>query len=204
VATVACVWLASADLCAAAEPTAREQPPADLSQMRDITGIEKLPVEPADHRWLVGLGIGVGLLVLALPVAWWLRRRAARPEPVVPPGSWALAELDRVEALGLPAAGEVERYHTLLSDVVRRYLELRFALRAPQQSTEEFLEAMRHSPQLPAEQQELLRDFLRRCDLAKFARAGFSEEECRVAGRTAREFVEQTRVAPSPEHRPAA
>jgi hypothetical protein len=92
----------------------------------------------------------------------------------------------------------VERYHTLLSDIVRRYLELRFQLHAPQQSTDEFLEAMRRSPRLTAEQEGLLRDFLRQCDLAKFARAGFSAEECQAAARVARTFVEQTPAQEKP------
>jgi hypothetical protein len=192
------------DVGRAAGPTTREQPPTDLSQLRDITGIEKVPAAPADDRWMIWLGVSLAVAVVGLVVFWWLRRRRALPAPAAPPGPWALVELDRVEALALPVSGRVERYHTLISDVIRRYLELRYALRAPQQSTEEFLEAMRSSPHLPAEQKELLRDFLGRCDLAKFARAGFSAEECAVAARMARQFVEQTMTAAYRSPQPAS
>src|SRR5262249_20238867 len=92
----------------------------------------------------------------------------------------------------LTIPGAAERYHTLLSDVVRGYLEKRFEVLASRQTTPEFLEAMRGSPQLTAPQQDLLREFLRRCDLAKFARANPSPEECRAAAAMARDFVEQT------------
>jgi hypothetical protein len=85
----------------------------------------------------------------------------------------------------------VERYHTLLSGVVRRYLEARFRLPARRQTTAEFLEAMRRAPQLNAGQQELLRDFLERCDLGKFAPVTPSAEECRATAGMARRLIEQ-------------
>ena len=106
---------------------------------------------------------------------------------------WALAELDKVEAQRLPEAGQIEQYHTLLSDTVRRYLELRFGLHALRQSTEEFLATVGQASSLSQLQQQLLHDFLQRCDLAKFARAGFSMEECRAVAIMARDIVLQTR-----------
>ncbi len=90
------------------------------------------------------------------------------------------------------------RFHTELSDVVRRYLELRFQLRAPRQTTAEFLESMRDAPQLTGEQQALLRDLLERCDLAKFARAAAPPEECQAAAAMARTFVQQTAAPAKP------
>ena len=50
----------------------------------------------------------------------------------------ACRELDRIASLGLPAAGQVERFHTLVSNVLRRYLEKRFGLPARRQTTPEF------------------------------------------------------------------
>src|SRR5262249_36005948 len=110
----------------------------------------------------------------------------------------AIRELSRLESMGLPQHGQAERFHTLLSDTVRRYLELRFQLRAPRQTTAEFLDAMRNSPQLDSGQRNLLRDFLERCDLAKFARAEYSTDECRNTADMARLFVDQTKPAPVP------
>jgi hypothetical protein len=101
--------------------------------------------------------------------------------------------------LELPAAGEFDRYYTRLSDLMRRYLELRFGFHAPEQTTAEFLESARQSPLLTAEQQAVLRPFLERCDLVKFAGIGSTVEECRSAAAMARSFVEQTgRVTDDP------
>jgi hypothetical protein len=172
---------------------------ADLKEIRDITGPEPVPPPPSLFgvlRW-VGLGIiGVALLL----GGWELRRRFVAPRPEQAPHEWASRELDRIEAMALPQAGHAERFHTLVSDTIRRYIELRFDLHAPRQTTAEFLEATKQSPQLTSAQQGLLRDFLERCDLAKFARAEYSVPECQAALGMARTFVDQTAPAKaSPE-----
>ena len=61
-----------------------------------------------------------------------------------------------------------------MSGVLRHYLEKRFGLPATEQTTTEFLDGLRRSTLLTAEQQEALRAFLGQCDLAKFARAEFT------------------------------
>jgi hypothetical protein len=171
---------------------------ADPSQARDITPPEDIP--EAKSPWkAVLIWTGVAFLVLgAILGALELKRRLSPPRPELAPHEWALRELDRLEALGLPEHGQAERFHTFVSDAIRRYLELRYQLRAPRQTTAEFLEAMRQAPQLSADQRMLLRDFLERCDLAKFARAEYSTAECKATATMARNFVEQTKPTPEP------
>jgi len=53
---------------------------------------------------------------------------------------------------------------------VRRYLEDRFRLRAPEMTTEEFLQAAQQNPQLPREHRSSLGRFLTEADMVKFAR----------------------------------
>lgn len=176
----------------APEATSKQTAPTDLGQLRDITGIEPLP--PAPPRTTVPLWpwLVFALIAGSAPLVWvWLRRR--RLESVPPPADlWALEELGRIERQGLPEAGRVELFYTSLSDVMRRYLELRFQLPAAQRTTPEFLTTLTESGLLSSSQQEALGGFLERCDLAKFARAGFSTEECGRAVAWARTFVEET------------
>jgi hypothetical protein len=163
----------------------------DLSELRDITPIEEIPPGRSWRQsalWL-GLALALGGLVLGGGNLLWRRLRRT---PSVSPDRWALGELEQIEALALPRTAEVERYHTLLSDVLRRYLELRFGLHAPQQTTSEFLAAMARASPLSPAQQALLQEFLQRCDLAKFAQAQPSAEECGAVATMARTFVEQT------------
>jgi hypothetical protein len=162
-----------------------------LKTVRDIPDIEPVPPAPPAPSWkryLQWLAVAAAVLLAA---AWALRRRLASKPAPLPPDRWALRELDRIERTTLPPAGEPDAFHTQVSNVVRRYLHERFGLRAPQQTTAEFL-ALSAPQQLPAAQQALLRDLFERCDLAKFARAGASPEECRRAATLARAFVQQT------------
>ena len=170
----------------------------DPSQLRDIPGPE--PIAESKSPWIPVLRwSGAALVALAaIMFALEWRRRHKRPTPELPPHEWAVRELARLEGMGLPQHGQAERFHTLLSDTIRRYLELRFQLRAPRQTTTEFLEAMRTAPQLDADQRNLLQGFLERCDLAKFARADYSADECRATTEMARSFVDQTKPAPTP------
>jgi hypothetical protein len=145
------------------------------------------------RRWgfVLLLAATVVLVLLA-----WLKKRNIRRQAALPLDRWALREIERIETTLLPPQGAAETYHTHISFVVRRYLAERFGLRAFQQTTPEFLEAIRHLPQLPPEEQTLLTELFQRCDLAKFARAGTTPEECQQTAALARDLVRQTIKAP--------
>jgi hypothetical protein len=163
----------------------------DLSEIRDITPPEEVPSAPSRLALVLGAVLALGALGLLLVIGrLWSGRR--RPSVALPPHQWALRELEGIQARACATDQEVEQWHTLLSDIIRQYLELRFHLRAPEQTTTEFLEEMRRSPELTPEQQTLLQDFLERCDLVKFARAVPSPAECQATAERARSFVEQT------------
>jgi hypothetical protein len=158
---------------------------------------EPPPPEPnGQPSWLWRGGMMILVLALAALVltAWWSKRRARRELPL-PPEQWALREIDRLEFTMLPPKGEVESYHTQMSYVVRRYCSERFGGHALQQTTAEFLDELQRTSGMPAEQQMLLREWFQRCDLAKFARAGASSEECRRTAKLARELIRQTSSA---------
>jgi hypothetical protein len=163
-----------------------------LKEPRSAPGVEAQP-STFEWPWQIGAAAAgaVGLL-LVLGSAWYVSRRRPSARPPSPPDQWALSELTRIEQTVAPPAGDSERYHTLLSNVVRRYLAERFGLSAPRQTTAEFLKTLRASDKLPPDQQAMLRDFLEQCDLAKFARAPASSDDCRRAAELARAVVRQT------------
>ncbi len=161
-----------------------------LRDMRPAPPPVPLPPLPPSwaRRWLPPLAWGVGAVALLLAGGWALSRRRPAPAPPLPPHRRALAELDRLAAV----SAEPAEYHTQLSHVLRRYLAERFGLRAPQQTTAEFLAAVAAVPELSAEAKELLRECFARCDLAKFAAARFAPEECRRSWELARAAVAGT------------
>ncbi len=103
--------------------------------------------------------------------------------------------LDRLMNHPLPPPQELDPFFVQLSSIIRQYVERRFALRAPELTTEEFLAAMVQSPELRESHRELLREFLRKADLVKFAGALPSHEEIRGSLRAADLFLEETRQA---------
>lgn len=139
----------------------------------------------------------VGALLLAVAAVaglwWWKRRKERLSAPrVVPPHEIALTALDALLSEGLLAAGAVELFYLRLSDIVRHYIEDQFSLRAPEQTTEEFLVAMSRGPHIRRDHQTLLRDFLQRADMVKFAKFVPAAEETGGAVEAARQFIEQS------------
>lgn len=89
------------------------------------------------------------------------------------------------------------RFCSLVSDVLRGYVEDRFELRAPERTTEEFMEELRSSMKLHAAHKSLLEDFLSRCDLVKFARFEPTISELQALLDSALRFIDET--APEPQ-----
>jgi hypothetical protein len=159
---------------------------ADLS---DIAG----PVDVPVPWWWWALA--AVLLAAAVGASLWLwkRRRDKLTAPrVVPPHEIALKALDALLSDSLLASGAVEMFYLRLSNIVRHYIEDQFSLRAPEQTTEEFLAAMSRGPQIRRDHQTLLRDFLQRADMVKFAKFVPDADETGGAVEAARLFIEQT------------
>jgi hypothetical protein len=178
-------------------PSLRAQSADAPTQPRDITGIEEPPPAPAGPRWPYFLGFALAAIAVAGAAAWRFGRGGPRPVRL-PPDQWALQELDAIAAKRLPEAGQGERFHTLISDVIRRYVDLRYDLRAPKQTTPEFLKSLAEDSSLPPEKQAKLSEFLRRCDIAKFAPVVASVEESREVLELARAIVQEESVVSSP------
>ncbi|MDD5556851.1 MAG: hypothetical protein PHN82_06325, partial [bacterium] len=123
------------------------------------------------------------------------RRRGPPAAPARPAHEIALEEIARLLAADLPGRGLVREFYASLSDIVRRYIERRFGLNAPDRTTEEFLLEAGAAGGLPERERGLVGDFLARCDLVKFARYGPRAGEIAGAAAAARRFIEETKAA---------
>lgn len=162
----------------------------DLRPMLDELR-EETPPTPSKsaYGWLVALAVVVAIW-LAVKGA---RRRSMR-EQRVNAYEFARRRLDAELTRPVPESDtEIDRYFVAVSSIVRRYLEDRFELRAPDLTTEEFLELAGRSKDLSSDHQNLLRDFLRQADLVKFAGVKTSSAEVKRAGELASRFLEETR-----------
>ena len=140
--------------------------------------------------------VASGLAVVAgaaLGAVAWLRRAEERARLTA--FDRAMARLDRLERRGLPAADAADAWYVELSDIVRRYIEARFALRAPELTTEEFLAEAGRASELTTAHRELLSAFLATCDRVKFARYSPGDDESRGALDVAKRFLNETAVS---------
>jgi hypothetical protein len=141
--------------------------------------------------WLVGLAV---LAAIAAPLAyrsWKAARAEGRRRSAY---DVARARLDTLSQKQRPASEEdIDSFFVELSALIRRYLEDRFELRAPELTTEEFLQVASASPDLDESHQGFLRSFLRRADEVKFARFIPPPEDIEAALATAARFLDETR-----------
>ncbi|MFH1038748.1 MAG: hypothetical protein V1789_08805 [PVC group bacterium] len=163
----------------------------------DIRGIKPPVGLPVSYRWVLYL-IG-GILLLAALVLLLIKKvfrrkpKAVPAPPPRPPHEVAYEQLRRIKEENLPGRGLIREYYTGVSDVVRRYLENRFGLRAPERTTEEFLHDMASTDFLTVPQQDLVGAFLGECDMVKFARYGPTEKEIDGVYDAAIRLVDETK-----------
>jgi hypothetical protein len=159
--------------------------------LRDI----KPPVEiPSGWEWLWWTLAALAFLALIFFLWRWLKNRPveALPDPALPAHIRAKQKLQ--EALSL--ISQPKPFCTAVSDTVRFYLEEQFNFRAPERTTEEFLYELQATNLLLPDQKDSLGEFLRRCDLVKFARYEPGEPELYDLHGAAVRLIEETEPAP--------
>ena len=146
---------------------------------------------------LIVLG-GIVLALLVFGVWWWLRSKKSKDEmkgvdlDLRPIHERALEELKRLEDSGLLEEDLYKEFYSGVSDIVRHYIEGRFSLNAPEQTTQEFLEATSRTHVITYGHRKLLQEFMSECDLVKFARFRPRLDEANHLLVQAREFIRST------------
>ncbi|MDP8299910.1 MAG: hypothetical protein P9L88_08435 [Candidatus Tantalella remota] len=163
------------------------------ADIRDLKGM----IISGAKRAMVLMVIGL-ILIAALISAFLYFKRGGRfpgmaPKKEFTPEEIAYRDLRALEKRGLADKGLVKEYYSRLSDIIRRYLEGRFYFRAPEMTTEEFMEEVKKSPKLIDGQKGLLQDFLSHCDMVKFAKYGPTPLEMIDSFKAAGKFVDQAR-----------
>ncbi|MCX7927695.1 MAG: hypothetical protein N2606_06140 [Candidatus Omnitrophica bacterium] len=155
----------------------------DIRGPKDIT--EKSPI----------LILGVVLLILAVCfLLYFLKgKKKQKKPPVIPADVIALRALEELQNKQYVEKGLYKLFYFELSDIVRRYLENRFGIRAPEMTTEEFLHKLNSDQtSLEDKHKQLLGNFLGHCDLVKFAKYQPDKEEINSSLDSARMLIEET------------
>ena len=156
---------------------------------RDIKDAVDVPLE-TQWAWIIGVCVLIAVLSIGA-YRWWFHKPSG-PVYIEAPHERALRELDELAARQLPNKGLVLDFYVLLSDTVRHYVEGRFGICAPEQTTKEFLASARHHPQIIDDHQRLLASFLRAADMVKYAAQRPGPNECDRGLDAARGFVQES------------
>ena len=158
---------------------------------------------PLPRRWDHVIAVLIALIaVCIIATIIILRRRrtaGAAVEIRIPPHEIAFRALDELVAEDLPGQGFFKPFYQRVSDILRRYIEGRFNLHAPEQTTEEFLENLRSSQDLDSKYRPLLAGFLKECDMVKFAELQPAAGDAARTVDTCRAFIAATLVDEQPE-----
>lgn len=167
---------------------------ADASaEITDIKPVHKLPGRIPRWVWMV-----FGVAACAVLIGWlssklWKHRETILPKsPPVPPHILAFRALEKLHKKGLLEKNECNPFYTELSLILRTYLEGRFQLNAPDETTEEIIEELSTSPDLSGTQHNILQAFMHQADMVKFAKGHPDRTTMERAFETTKQFVEET------------
>jgi hypothetical protein len=170
--------------------------PAEAANAQLVSARGELDPDVGGVGWVALLGIAslvaiVGSGSLLAYRAWRARRRIERQRSAY---DEAVIRLRELEQEGPPDQAGADAWFVALSAIVRHYLEQRYEIRAPELTTEEFLQVATARPELSTDHRGLLRSFLERCDRVKFAGYRPDADESLATLKAARGFIEDTRL----------
>jgi hypothetical protein len=163
-------------------------------ELRPAAGKLDPSVGGTPWTWIL-LGLSLGAIALSASLLFVRHHRARRRIAAkVSAYDDAISKLRALELRGAPAADAADAWFVELSAIVRSYLEHRYDIRAPELTTEEFLQAASRSPELTSVHRGQLSEFLERCDRVKFAGYRPDTNESIETLAAARAFVEDTHL----------
>jgi len=140
----------------------------------------------------------LAVLALIFTAFYFYRKRKKKPlfkkeEPKIPADEKALDNLARLRLKKLWQAGKVKEYYSELTDIVRVYIEDRFAVMAIEMTTHEILDGLKKHL-INDEAMQKLRGSLELADLVKFAKANPTPLENDTCLNHGIDFVNETKL----------
>lgn len=159
--------------------------------LHDIKPPENLP--QSYNLWIWG-GILFGFALLSgIAVVVIIRTRKKTSDGIaankIPAHLLAFDEFNALVSENLVEKGDIKVFYQKISDIVRRYIENRFNIKAPEQTTEEFLSGIQTRNDFNDTYKALLKNFLTHCDLVKFARHQPETEDIQNTFDSSKEFI---------------
>ena len=164
-------------------------------ESKDIKGLKPLWKIKRSKLLFVFL-IVCFLGILGVLYAMVIRKKADffKEQKEQKPHEKAYTALYTLRAKDLPMKGKSKEFYTELSAIVRQYIEDRFCMRAPEMTTEEFINFVKNSDLVTRDQKNILKMFLFECDKVKFAKHLPKQIEMLDSFKIAENFVDETKL----------
>lgn len=166
----------------------------------DLKPQQNLPFKVAEIKSYLWWGFLALVLLVALAIALdrYLKARGRRlgdlfkPAPPQPPHVIAIAALEALHHQKLWQNNKHKLYYSLLTEILRTYIDGRWGVSAMEMTSDEIIAAMR-SVELPDKARMDLTAILRDADLVKFAKFAPEAEQNENDYQKAYYFVEETK-----------
>ncbi|MCX7880354.1 MAG: hypothetical protein N2517_06810 [Ignavibacteria bacterium] len=163
------------------------------ADFKDIKGIIEVPITIWDYLpYIIGFFIALGVGVIIFFVYKKIKKERLPEELKVPPHEWALSQLKKLESEKLWQRGEIKEYHSRLSEILRRYMELQFDFPALEMVSREIIEYLRANELVNSNLLNQLNRAFEVSDLVKFAKFVPLPDEHTFCMKVAIEFIENT------------
>ena len=172
---------------------------------KTIKGIYEEPFNLVDwtrSNWTLILLTLLGLALIYLLIRLSKRKRVALPAEkeviLLPPHEQALVDLEKLKSKKSHTETDKKPFYSELTGILRRYLEDRFFVPAPEQTTEETLQSLKYLS-LDQEWQDHFKSLLRTADRVKFAKERTTDTIAEQLLVRSRDFVIGTKPIPKSE-----
>ncbi|MGN1226312.1 MAG: hypothetical protein ACI4TL_03645 [Candidatus Cryptobacteroides sp.] len=128
--------------------------------------------------YIFGSLLGIALIVLAIIYLPRLfRKKSVKEKQKDPPHVVALRELDRYRSDKYWAPAQQKAFYSGITDILKTYIDERFAIDAPEMTTEELFRELKSCSEVDGELYAALKELFERADFVKFAKFVADDKE---------------------------
>lgn len=169
-----------------------------------VFAVENLDVEPVVtnsvepvyvkyNHWITVKYVGYGMLIILCIAILFIAFRFLHYKhklKKMTPRERALFELEQLISKHLVDKGCVKDFYIELTHVVRRYIERKYGIKAPERTTEEFIAEAIALDGFPKQYIPELKEFLASADMIKFAKREATKANAETATAAAKNYIE--------------
>lgn len=159
--------------------------------------------EPFSFMEIIEYFIWGAAILILIALGIYIYRKYKKKEPLIkipqkpadPPHVIAIRELDILKDKKLWQNNHIKKYHTELTEIIRKYIEARFNIQALEMTSFEIIQSLSNEKYISDQNISELRQTLILADYVKFAKAQPLPDENDLSIKHAYKFVNETKVA---------